>query len=108
MDIGVVHYVMRPEGGVIDAVYYTTRLDESRPGTGVARGNTSNGFPGTYDITYYYPNGDKAIDLELVIEKEGGIYKFSYLQDGQLLLIGVGVETPTGLAGGYRRLAEQD
>ncbi len=104
MDIGVVHYAIRPEGGVIDALYYTTRLDENRPGIGIAKGDTSNGFPGTYDITYYYPNGDKAIDLQLVIEKTDEIYSFSYLQDGQLLLTGVGIETPSGLSGGYRRV----
>lgn len=106
MDIGVVHYVIRPEGGVIDAVYYTTRLDENRPGTGVATGDTSNGFPGTYDITYYYPNGEAAIDLELVIQRNGEVYEFKYLQNGRLLLTGVGIETPSGLSGGYRRVAE--
>lgn len=106
MDIGVVHYIIRPEGGVIDAVWHTTRFASEKCGTGVARGDTSNGFPGTYDITYYYPDGTVSAELELGIVKNGDVYDLTYSKDGQLLLRGIGLETPVGLAGGYRRIGE--
>ena len=104
MDIGVVHYVIRPEGGIIDAIWHSTRFDGNRQGTGVARGDTSNGFPGTYDITYYRPDGTVSAELELTITKDGDIHTLTYSKDGEALLRGVGLETPAGLAGGFRKL----
>ncbi|MCP5084290.1 MAG: hypothetical protein GY948_21590 [Alphaproteobacteria bacterium] len=106
-DIGVVHYVIRPEGGVIDAVWHSTRFASDKQGTGIARGDTSNGFPGTYDVTYYRPDGTISAELELSIEKEGEIYTLTFSKDGTALLAGIGLETPSGLAGGYRKLGEK-
>ncbi|MEM8648826.1 MAG: hypothetical protein AAGF86_21160 [Pseudomonadota bacterium] len=106
MDIGVVHYVMRPEGGVIDAVWHSTRMGTDQHGTGVATGDTSNGFPGTYAITYYLADGTVSAELELGIEKQGTVFRLTYSKDGELLLEGIGLETPCGLAGGYRKLGE--
>lgn len=104
LDIGVVFYTIRPEGGLIDAVWHSTRFEAGEPGTGIARGDTSNGFPGTYDITYYYPDGRVSAELELGISKTGNTYKLTYSKDGEILLAGVGIETPCGLAGGYRKV----
>ena len=105
IDIGVVYYRIRPTGGEIEAIWYTTRLSDKACGTGLAKGDTSNGFPGEYEITYYAPDGTISAELELTIEKTGDVYELSYLKDGELLLAGVGIETPDGLVGGYRKLA---
>ena len=104
IDIGVVYYEIRPEGGLIDARWYTTRLEVQQAGTGLATGDTSNGFPGRYDISYYFPDGKLSIELELEIEKTGDVYALRYNKDGKTLLAGVGFETPGGLAAGYRKL----
>lgn len=106
IDIGVVHYVIRPEGGVLDAVWHSTRHPSDKQGTGIARGDTSNGFPGSYEITYYRPDGTISAELDLSIEKDGDIYTLTYSKEGTALLIGTGLETPSGLAGGYRKLGE--
>ncbi len=104
LDIGVVHYRILPGGGGLEARYYTTRLAEKAYGTGHARGDTANGFPGDYEITYYYPDGSVSAELDLKIERSGDVFEFSYLKDGSLLLFGVGLETDDGLVGGYRRV----
>jgi hypothetical protein len=107
LDIGVVHYVIRPEGGAIDAIWCSTRFDSDKQGTGVAVGDTSNGFPGKYKITYYYPDGKFSAELELGIVKSGDVYQLTYSKDGKVLVVGIGLETPNGLAGGYRKLDEK-
>ncbi len=107
MDIGVVHYVIRPGGDVLDAVWHSTRFPSQKRGTGVARGDTSNGFPGSYKITYYRPDGSISAELDLTIEKDGDIYTLTYSKAGTVLLVGAGLETPCGLAGGYRKLGDQ-
>ena len=106
IDIGVVHYVIRPEGGAIDAVWCSSRFDFERCGSGLAKGDTTNGWPGTYEITYFYPDGSVSAVLELEIEKKGDVYDLRYSKDGEVLLVGIGLETPAGLAGGYRKLGE--
>ncbi len=102
LDIGVVHYKIGPGGGELEAVWYTTRLSTKQFGTGLAKGDTSDGFPGTYAITYYYPDGSVSAELDLTIEKSGSVYELTYAKDGIVLLRGVGLETEEGLAGGYR------
>lgn len=104
LDIGIVYYRIRPAGNVLDAIWYTTRLEENEVGTGVATGDTSNGFAGEYEITYYYPDGSASGTFDLKIEKTGAAYALSYSQNGQVLLRGVGLETAEGLAAGYRKI----
>ena len=106
MDIGVVHYTIGAGGGTLDALWHSTRFPADRPGTGIARGDTSNGFPGRYEITYFLPNGDVSAVLDLVIERSGAVYTLTYSKDGETLLTGIGFETADGLSAGYRKLGE--
>jgi len=103
IDIGVVYYRITPTGKTIDATWYTSRLDKKETGRGIAKGDTSNGFPGDYMITYFYPDGSEAGTFDLKIEKTGPIYDLSYSKDGELLFIGVGIETSDGMAAGFRK-----
>ena len=80
-----------------------TRASDAVPGW--AKGDTTNGFPGDYRITYIHPDGTVSAELDLRIEKRGEVYDLSYVKDGKLLLVGVGLETQDGLAGGYRMVA---
>lgn len=70
IDIGVVYYRITPTGKTIDATWYTSRLDKKETGRGIAKGDTSNGFPGDYMITYFYPDGSEAGTFDLKIEKQ--------------------------------------
>ena len=104
MDIGVVYYRIRPSGGEMEATWYSTRYPDEKCGTGLAKGDTSNGFPGEYRITYFFADGTLSAELDLRIEKSGDIYSLAYLENGETLLAGVGFETPEGLVAGYRKL----
>ncbi len=57
IDIGVGHYRIKSENE-IDAIWYSSRLDKKKIGKGIAIGDTSNGFPGEYKITYFDPDGN--------------------------------------------------
>ncbi len=104
IDIGVVHYRIRLSGGELEARWYSTRLDAKACGTGLAKGDTSNGFPGAYEITYYYPDGTVSAELDLKIEQSGEVFDLYYMKEGKVLLTGVGIETEDGLVGGYRKI----
>ncbi|MBI5601800.1 MAG: hypothetical protein HY879_00435 [Deltaproteobacteria bacterium] len=103
IDIGVVYYRMGATGNTIEATWYTSRLEKKETGRGTATGDTSNGFPGDYVVTYLYPDGSEAGTFDLKIEKTGPIYDLSYSKNGEILFVGVGVETSDGLAAGYRK-----
>ena len=104
LDIGIVYYQMNTSGSGLGAVWYSTRSATKEPGTGVATGDTSNGFAGDYSITYYYPDGSESGTFDLKIEQTGETFALSYSQNGQVLLRGVGLETSDGLAAGYRKV----
>ena len=100
----MVYYRIRPAGGEIEAVWYSTRYPGEKCGTGLARGDTSGGFPGEYRISYFFPDGTLSAELDLKIEKSGDVYDLAYIEDGETLLVGAGFETPEGLVAGYRKL----
>ncbi len=102
IDISVVHYRINSTGDAIDAIWYTTRLGNKKTGTGIAKGDFLNGFPGNYVINYFYPDGSEAGTFDLKIEKTGSIYDLSWSKDGEMVDIGVGIETSDGLAASWR------
>ncbi len=104
IDIGIVYYRMGREENTIDAIWYTSRLDKKEIGKGIARGHTSDGFPGDYVVTYFYPDGSEAGTFDLRIMKTGPVYDLSYSKDGKLLFLGVGIDTADGMAAGYRKV----
>jgi hypothetical protein len=103
IDIGVAYYRIKESGNVIDAITYTSRQDKKVIGTGIAKGDTSNGFPGKYDVTYSNADGNEVDSYDLKIEKTGSIYELFWRKDGELLFVGVGIETSDGMAVGWRK-----
>ncbi len=87
---------------IVSTLLYTSRLYKKETGSGIAKGDTSNGFPGNYIVTYIYPCGSEAGTFDLKIEKNGPIYDLTYHKDGELLFVGVGIETSDGLTTGFR------
>ncbi len=104
MHIGVVHYRIRSTGNAFDAVWHTTSSSTKETGTGIAEGDTSNGFPGKYIITYFGSDGSEVGNFELTIEKTGPIYNLSWNKDGEQLYAGVGIDTAEGMAAGFRKV----
>ena len=104
IDIGIVYYRMGCVKNTIDATWYTSRLDKKETGKGIARGGTSNGFPGDCVVTYFYPDGSEAGTFDLKIEKTGPIYDLFYSKNDEILFVGVGIGTSDGLAAGYRKV----
>jgi hypothetical protein len=100
IDIGIVYYRIRPTGNIIDASWYTSRLEKKETGKGIAKGDTSNGFPGDYIVTYFYPDGSEARTFDLKITKTGPVYDLSYSRNGKLFFLGVGIDTSDGMAAG--------
>ncbi len=104
IDIGVVYYRIKSTGNAIDGTWYTSRLDKKETGSGIAKGDTSNGFPGNYIVTFFNPDGSDSGTFDLKIEKTGPIYDLSYREDGELRFLAVGIETTDGLAAGFRKI----
>jgi hypothetical protein len=70
-------------------------------GSGIATGGPREGYAGSYHVRYFLENGDFANEYDLVIEKVGDIFEVSWLTDGELKAVGVGMEVESGLAVGW-------
>jgi hypothetical protein len=106
-----------PKGPNVGFVLYTKSL---APGTlnarwlyagkysgpGIATGGPRQGFAGRYHVRYFYDSGEFSDEYDLVIEKTGDSYKVSWITDGKVGAVGVGMEVSDGLAVGWRRVAD--
>jgi hypothetical protein len=75
-------------------------------GPGIATGGPKEGYVGKYHVRYFLENGEFSDEYDLVIEKTGDVYNVSWLTDGKLSAVGVGMEVENGLAVGWRRVAD--
>src|SRR4026209_135725 len=76
----------------------------SRPG--IATGGPREGFAGRYHVRYFLDSGEFSDEYDLVIEKTGDFYSVSWLVDGKVSAVGVGMEVEDGLAVGWRGVAD--
>jgi len=75
-------------------------------GSGLATGGPKEGFVGHYHVRYYYDDGRFSDEYDLVIERTGDVYNASWITNGQVRAIGVGMEVQKDLAIGWRRVAD--
>jgi len=75
-------------------------------GPGIATGGPKDGYAGKYHVRYFLEDGEFSDEYDLVIEKSGDVYNVSWITDGKLSAIGVGMEVENGLAVGWRRVAD--
>lgn len=102
-NIGFVLYTKSHAPGTLNARWMYT--DKYR-GPGIATGGPVNGYAGEYHVRYFYESGEFSDEYDLVIEKDGNIYRVYWLVDGETLAIGVGMSTENGLAVGWRRVTD--
>ncbi|MCP3876135.1 MAG: hypothetical protein GY699_23690 [Desulfobacteraceae bacterium] len=102
IDIGIVHYRIINENE-IEAIWYTSRLDQKIVCNGIAKGDTTNGFAERYVVTYFNPDGAERSTFDLEIEKNGAIYDLFWSQNEEVIIVGVGLETSDGLSAGWRQ-----
>ena len=102
-NIGFVLYTKSYAPGTLNARWmYANKYS----GPGIATGGPKVGFVGNYHVRYYYDSGEFSDEYDLVIEKTEDAYKVSWLTNGKVSAIGVGMEVENGLAVGWRRVAD--
>jgi hypothetical protein len=102
-NIGFVLYTKSPAPGTLNARWmYSTKYSEP----GIATGGPKAGFVGTYHVRYFYDSGEFSDEYDLVIDKTGDVYKVSWMTNGKVQAIGIGMEVENGLAVGWRRVAD--
>ena len=102
-NIGFVLYTKSPAPGTLNARWmYSTKYS----GPGIATGGPKAGFAGNYHVRYFYDSGDFSDEYDLVIDKTGDVYRVSWMTNGKIQAIGVGMEVENGLAVGWRRVAD--
>ena len=102
-NIGFVLYTKSFSPGTLNARWMFT--DKYR-GPGIATGGPVVGYAGKYHVRYFYDSGEFSDEYDLIIEKNDDTYKVSWLVDGKLTAIGVGMEVENGLAVGWRRVTD--
>jgi len=102
-NIGFVLYTKSPAPGTLNARWmYSTKYR----GPGIATGGPKAGFAGKYHVRYFYDSGEFSDEYDLVIDKSGDVYKASWITNGKVQAIGVGMEVENSLAIGWRRVAD--
>lgn len=102
-NIGFVLYSKSHAPGTLNARWnYANRYS----GPGIATGGPREGFAGRYHVRYFLDSGEFSDEYDLVIEKDGDFYSVTWLVDGKVSAVGVGMEVEDGLAVGWRRVAD--
>ena len=102
-NIGFVLYTKSYAPGTLNARWiYANKYS----GPGIATGGPKEGFAGHYHVRYFNDRGEFSDEYDLVIKKTGDVYKVSWITNGKLSAIGVGMEVEKGLAVGWRRVAD--
>ena len=102
-NIGFVLYTRSPAPGTLNARWI---YGKEYRGPGIATGGPKDGFVGKYHVRYFLENGEFSDEYDLVIERSGDVYNVSWIANGKLSAVGVGMEVEDGLAVGWRRVAD--
>jgi hypothetical protein len=99
-------FVLYTKGSTPGTLYARWNYANIWSGPGIATGGPKESFAGRFHVRYFYENGDFSDEYDLVIEKTGDFYSVSWIVKGKVLAKGVGMETDSGLAVGWRRLTD--
>lgn len=104
-NVGFVLYQHGEEPGTLNATWCHPWFGKGTLGSGRAVGGPGKGFAGNYDIEYFDPDGQRIAGFQLRISKDDSDYfVLEWLEDGEVLDVGVGIQVAEGLAAGWRRL----
>ena len=101
-NIGFALYARGEAPGTLDARW---SYENAYGGTGRATGGSEQGFAGRYHIRYYYESGEFSDEYDLQIERTGDLYDVTWLVDGEISAVGVGMKVGDRLAIGWRKVA---
>ena len=103
MNIGFVLYTKSYAPGTLNARWmYANKYS----GPGIATGGPKEGFAGHYHVRYFLDSGEFSDEYDLIIEKAGDAYRVSWISNGKVSAVGVGMEVENGLAVGWRRVSD--
>ena len=102
-NIGFVLYTKSYAPGTLDARWM---YGSEYRGPGIATGGPREGFAGEYHVRYFLEDGTFSDEYDLVIEESGDVYEVSWIVDGEVQAIGVGMMVEDGLAIGWRRVGD--
>jgi len=100
-NIGFVLYTKSSAPGTLNARWI---YGDKYRGPGIATGGPREGYAGQYHVRYFLESGEFSDEYDLIIERTGDIYKVSWIIEGKVSAVGVGMEVKNGLAVGWRRV----
>src|SRR5688572_29365905 len=92
-NIGFVLYTKSYAPGTLNARWI---YEGKYSGPGIATGGPKEGFAGRYHVRYFYDSGKFSDEYDLVIEKSQDVYKVSWITNGKVSAVGVGMEVENG------------
>ncbi len=104
-NIGHVLYKKSKEPGTLKAIWCHS---EQGTGTGIAIGDSTNGFEGHYQIRYFDNKGNLQAERELEIQKKDDCFKVYWFNNDEISAFGIGLENAEGLSVGYRDIETED
>lgn len=104
INVGCVLYQRGEDPGSLTAKWCHPYFGEGVFGTGLATGGPAEGYVGRYHIRYFDTDGNEIAGFELDIKKECEYYELEWIDNGEILDRGVGMEVSDGLVAGWRRI----
>jgi hypothetical protein len=101
VNIGVVVYTKSDVPGTLKARW---NYANAYSGPGVATGGPKEGFAGNFHVRYFLESGAFSDEYDLVIKKKGDFYDVSWITNGKVSAVGVGMTVDDGIAVGWRRV----
>lgn len=91
---GVVKYTIRNDNSL--SAHYISEMSPQVPGRGQAIGDTTDGFPGRYALTYFEENGKTWGPYDWVLSARGDIIDLVWRDRGKVICRGFGFIDPYG------------
>jgi len=102
-NIGFALYAIGETSGTLDARW---SYENAYSGSGLATGGPKQGFVGDFHIRYFLEDGEFSDEYDLQIRRTGDLYGVTWLVDGAISAVGVGMEVGVRLAVGWRRVTD--
>lgn len=100
---GTCFYTPGDKLGTLKARWRSADMPEGQIGTGLATGGPTDGsLAGTYEVTYFKPDGTRDATFQLNIKQVGESYTLYWAIDDQIVCEGTGLMAGGGIALAYQ------